>query len=173
MKNKINLFIIIFFLGFCFVIFYKGLNNSSIYTPKNINKKNIPIFEAKDLNSSAYLNSKKIFQEDSFYIVNIWASWCAPCRAEHPLLMELSKNQAVKVIGLNYRDNLNNAKKFINELGNPYFQSIIDSDGTLSVEFGAYGVPETFLIDKDKNIIKKFVGPINEEILEEIKTIIK
>ena len=173
MKNKINLFVISFFLVFCFVIFYKGLNNSSIYTPKNINKKYIPIFEAKDLNSSAYLNSKIIFQEDTFYIVNVWASWCAPCRVEHPLLMELSKNQSIKLIGINYRDNLNNAKKFINELGNPYFQTIIDSDGTLSVEFGAYGVPETFIIDKNKRIIRKFIGPISKEIVEEIKLIIK
>ncbi len=173
MKNKINLFAISFFLVFCFVIFYKGLNNSSIYSPKNINKKNIPIFEAKDLNSSAYLNSKIIFQEDTFYIVNVWASWCAPCRVEHPLLMELSKNQSIKLIGINYRDNLNNAKKFINELGNPYFQTIIDSDGTLSVEFGAYGVPETFIIDKNKMIIKKITGPINEKIVKEIKLIIK
>ena len=87
--------------------------------------------------------------------------------------MELSKNQQVKLIGLNYRDNLNNAKNFIDELGNPYAQILIDKDGTLSVEFGAYGVPETFLIDKKKNIIKKFVGPINKNIVEEIKLIIK
>ena len=87
--------------------------------------------------------------------------------------MELSKNQSIKLIGLNYRDNLNNAKNFINELGNPYSQILIDSDGTLGVEFGAYGVPETFIIDKNKKIIKKFVGPINEEIVQEIKSIIK
>ena len=87
--------------------------------------------------------------------------------------MELSKNQSIKLIGVNYRDNLNNAKKFINKLGNPYSQIIIDDDGTLSVEFGAYGVPETFMIDKNKKIIRKFVGPINKEIVEEIKLIIK
>ena len=173
MKNKFRLFVIIIFLSFCFGIFYKGLDNSNVYAPKIKDKKNIPIFEAKDLNSSAYLNSKIIFQEDTFYIVNVWASWCAPCRVEHPLLMELSKNQSIKLIGINYRDNLNNAKKFINELGNPYFQTIIDSDGTLSVEFGAYGVPETFIIDKNKMIIKKITGPINEKIVKEIKLIIK
>ena len=87
--------------------------------------------------------------------------------------MKLSKNQSVKLVGLNYKDNLNNAKDFINEFGNPYSQIIIDNDGTLSVEFGAYGVPETFIIDKDKKIIRKFVGPINEEIVEKIKLIIK
>ena len=173
MKNKFNIFIIIVFLSFCFVVFFKGLNHSNTYTPKNNNKKNIPIFEAKDFNSNTYLKSEKIFEKDFFYIINIWASWCVPCRTEHPLLMELSKNQSVKLIGLNFRDNLNNAKKFINEFGNPYFHTIIDKDGTLSVEFGAYGVPETFIIDKNKIIIRKFMGPINKEIVEEIKLIIK
>ena len=160
-------------LSFCFVIFYKGLNNPNIYKPKIKDKKNIPIFEAKDFNTSTYLDSEKIFGEDIFYIVNIWASWCIPCRTEHPLLMKLSKNQSVKLIGLNYKDNLANAKKFINEFGNPYSQIIIDNDGTLSIEFGAYGVPETFIIDKNKMIIRKFIGPINQEILEQIKLIIK
>ena len=85
--------------------------------------------------------------------------------------MRLSKNKSVKLIGVNYRDNLNNAKKFINEFGNPYSQIIIDSDGTLSIEFGAYGVPETFVIDKNKKIIRKFIGPINKEIVKEIELI--
>ena len=173
MKNKLTLFAVIIFLSFCFVIFYKGLNNSNIYSPKIKDKKNIPIFEAKDFNSNVYLNSEKIFEENSYYIVNIWASWCVPCRKEHPLLIGLSKNKSVKLIGLNYRDNLDNAKKFINELGNPYMQILIDKDGTLAIEFGAYGVPETFLIDKNKKIVKRFIGPINKEILEEIKLIVK
>ena len=173
MKNKFGVFVIIIFLSFCFVIFYKGLNNPNTYSPKIKDKKNIPIFEAKDFNSGSYLNSEKIFEEDIFYIVNIWASWCVPCRTEHPLLMKLNKNQSVKLIGLNYKDNLSNAKKFIDEFGNPYSQIIIDNDGTLSVEFGAYGVPETFIIDKNKRIIRKFIGPINKEIVEEIKLIIK
>ena len=173
MKNKLNLFVVIIFLSFCFIIFYKGLNNPNTYSPKIKSEKKIPIFEAKDFNSSVYLNSIQIFEEDVFYIVNIWASWCVPCRTEHPLLMKLSKNQSVKLVGLNYKDNLNNAKKFIDEFGNPYSQIIIDNDGTLSVEFGAYGVPETFIIDKNKMIIKKFIGPIDKKIVEEIKLIIK
>ena len=173
MKNKFNLFIIITFLCFCFAIMYKGLNNSNIYSPKLNNLKNIPIFKAKDFNSNLFVDSKKIFEEDKFYIVNIWASWCVPCREEHSLLMELSKNKSVKLIGLNYRDNLKNAKEFINKLGNPYSQILVDDKGTLGIEFGAYGVPETFLIDKNKRIIKKFVGPINQEILNSIKLIIK
>ena len=173
MKSKFNLFIIIIFLSFCFGVFYKGLNNSNIYTPQVNKKKVVPTFEAKDFYSNNYVNSEKIFEENIFYIVNIWASWCVPCRTEHPLLMELSKNQAIKLIGLNYKDNQINAKKFINNFGNPYSKTLIDNDGTLSIEFGAYGVPETIIISKDKKIIKKFVGPINQKIAEEIKLITK
>ena len=173
MKNKLTLIILFIFLSFCFIIFYKGLSNSNTYIPKINNEKNIPVFKAKDFNTNTYIDSEKIFEKNSYYIVNIWASWCVPCRKEHSLLMELSKNQSVILIGLNYRDNLSNAKKFIYELGNPYAQILIDKEGILAVEFGAYGVPETFLIDKNKKIIKKFVGPINKEILDEINIIVK
>ena len=86
MKNRFTLFVIIIFLIFCFTIFYKGLNNSNTYAPKINDKKDIPTFEAKDFNSNSYVDSKKIFEDDIFYIVNIWASWCIPCRTEHPLL---------------------------------------------------------------------------------------
>ena len=173
MKNKLTLFVIVIFLSFCFVIFYKGLNTPNNYIPKANERKNIPTFIAKDFHSNSFINSDKIFEEKAFYIVNIWASWCVPCRVEHSFLMQLSKNQSIKLIGLNYRDNFNNANFFIDDFGNPYSRILIDKDGTLAIEFGAYGVPETFLIDKNKDIIKKFVGPINQEIVNEIKSIIK
>ena len=173
MKNKFSIIVIIVFLIFCFGIFYKGLDNSNTYAPKIKDKKNIPIFKAKDFNSNAYVDSEKIFKEDIFYVVNIWASWCVPCRMEHPLLMELSKIQSLKLIGFNYRDNQINAKNFVNKFGNPYSKILIDNDGILAVEFGAYGVPETFVINKNKKIIRKFVGPLNQEIVDEIKLIVK
>ena len=173
MKYKINLIIIFIFLIFCFIIFYKGLDKPNTYAPKNNTEKNLPIFKAKDFSLNTYINSENIFKEENYYIVNIWASWCVPCKKEHPLLMELSNDQSIKLIGLNYRDNFNNAKKFIDDFGNPYSRILIDKDGTLGVEFGAYGVPETFLIDKNKDIIKKFAGPINQGIVNEIKLIIK
>jgi len=173
MKKNLKLIIFLIFLIFCFIIFYKGLNKPNTYTPKNNAEKNLPIFKSEDFFTNTPIESKKVFGEESYYIVNIWASWCVPCRKEHSLLMELNKNQSIKLIGLNYKDNLGNAKKFIDELGNPYMQILIDKDGTLAVEFGAYGVPETFLIDKNKKIIKKFVGPINKKIMKEIKLTIK
>ena len=87
--------------------------------------------------------------------------------------MKLSSNPSIKIIGLNYKDDLKNAKKFINEMGNPYSEIVIDNDGTISIELGAYGIPETFVIDKNKIILKKFVGPINDQSLKEIESLLK
>ena len=172
MKNKFFFFFIILSLFFCFAVLYKGLNNSKKYIPGVENQKTLPIFITKNFFSNKEINSEKIFNDNNFYILNIWSSWCVPCRKEHAILMELSKNKSVKLIGLNYRDNLTNAKKFIEELGNPYDEILIDENGTLAVEFGAYGVPETFIIKK-KKIIKKFIVPLNKGLLQEIKLILK
>ena len=87
--------------------------------------------------------------------------------------MQLSSNPSIRIIGLNYKDDLTNAKKFINEMGNPYSEIIIDNDGTISIELGAYGIPETFVIDTNKIILKKFVGPINDQSLKEIESLLK
>ena len=87
--------------------------------------------------------------------------------------MQLSKNSSVKLIGLNYKDNQNNAKKFLNKFGNPYSMVITDKIGIISIELGAYGVPETFLINKDKKIIKTFKGSLNQKSLKEINLILK
>ena len=87
--------------------------------------------------------------------------------------MELSKNTSIKIIGLNYKDSLINAKKFINSMGNPYSNILVDNDGVISIELGAYGIPETLVFDKSKTILKKFVGPLNEQSFKEIKLLIK
>ena len=173
MKNKILLFVIILFLSFCFVILFKSLNNSNIYVPKTVSEKTLVNFNSKDFFSEVEISSDQIFVGNEFYILNIWSSWCSPCRDEHPKLMQLSKNSSVKLIGLNYKDNPKNAKKFIDILGNPYSMIIIDENGTISIELGAYGVPETFIINKDKKIIKKFIGPLSEESIKEINLILK
>ncbi len=100
--------IIIFFI--IFIIFYKGLQNSNIYTPTvNIQKK-IPVFETKIFNTNDNINSDKIFESKKFYIMNIWSSWCVPCREEHSFLMDLSSNNNIEIIGLNYKDENINAK---------------------------------------------------------------
>ena len=173
MKNKILLFTVILFFIFCFVILFKSLNNSNTYVPKTISEKTLVNFNSKDLFSEIEISSDQIFVGNEFYILNIWSSWCSPCRDEHPKLMQLSKNSSVKLIGLNYKDNPKNAKKFIDILGNPYSIVVVDENGTISIELGAYGVPETYIINKDKKIIKKFIGPLSEESINEINLILK
>ena len=164
-------FIVIFFLSI-FFIFYKGLKNSNIYTPEVSVEKKIPSFSAKLLDTNNEISSDKIFKSEKFYLMNIWASWCLPCRKEHNFLMYLSKKKNLKIIGLNYKDNALNAQNFLNELGNPFNISLTDKDGTIAIEWGAYGVPETFLI-YDKKIIKKIIGPLNKDLITEIKEIIE
>ncbi len=173
MKNKILLIVLIFFLIFCFAIFLKSLNTSSIYVPEKSEKRELPEFIATELFSNKEITSNEIFKDSDFYILNIWASWCAPCREEHPQLMELSSNLSVKIIGLNYKDNPKKAKKFLKELGNPFSTTIIDKTGIIAIEFGGYGIPETFIINKDKKIIKTFIGNLTEDALKEINSIIK
>jgi|TARA_A100001037_G_scaffold242931_1_gene223513 cytochrome c biogenesis protein CcmG/thiol:disulfide interchange protein DsbE len=173
MKNKILLTVLIFFLIFCFAIFLKSLNTSSIYVPEKSEKRELPEFIATELFSNKEITSNEIFKDSDFYILNIWASWCAPCREEHPQLMELSSNLSVKIIGLNYKDNPKKAKKFLKELGNPFSTTIIDKTGIIAIEFGGYGIPETFIINKDKKIIKTFIGNLTEDALKEINSIIK
>ena len=175
MKNKIfliNIFIFIFFL-FCFFIFFESLNRDQSYSPEKSVGKKIPNFLSKDLFTNKEIKSENIFIDSDFYILNIWSSWCLPCREEHSILMNLSLNSSLKLIGLNYKDDQKNAKKFVNELGNPYSKILVDKDGILGIEWGAYGVPETFLISKDKRIIKKYFGPLDQKSLKEIEEILK
>tara|TARA_Y100000741_G_scaffold138780_1_gene104604 strand:+ start:146 stop:664 length:519 start_codon:yes stop_codon:yes gene_type:complete len=172
MKIKIFPTFLIISLLIIFIIFYKGLQNPNIYTPNTNIEKNIPIFETKIFDSEDTVNSKNFFLDNKFYLLNIWASWCVPCRKEHNFLISLSKKRDIEIIGLNYKDNIKNAKNFIRELGNPYSVIFLDLDGTISIEWGAYGVPETFLI-YDKKIIKKIIGPINDDSFAEIEKLIK
>lgn len=96
-------------------------------------------------------------------IVNIWASWCVPCRLEHPILMELAKSQEVELIGVNYKDSLENALRFLGALGNPFSAVGADPNGKIAIEWGTYGIPETFVVAGDGTIIYKHVGPLTPQ----------
>lgn len=96
-------------------------------------------------------------------LVNVFASWCAPCRVEHPLLLELSNDKRFGIAGLNYKDDPENARRFLGELGNPYSAIGIDEKGRAAINWGVYGVPETFLVGKDGTILYKHVGPLSLE----------
>lgn len=98
-------------------------------------------------------------------LVNVWASWCAPCRLEHPLLMQLAADERIDIAGLNYKDRPENARRFLGELGNPYASIGVDDSGRAAIEWGVYGVPETFLVGRDGRIAWKHVGPFTPEVV--------
>ena len=139
------------------VIFY--FNQS---TNKNNSRDEVSslIFETPDFSNNELINENTLGE---FYIVNFFASWCKPCLAEHPLLMEM-KRKGVKIIGINFRDDEENFKEWINEHGNP-FEYILRDDGTIAYEMGLIGVPETFFI-VNKIIQKKIQGPLFYEDVE-------
>ena len=93
-------------------------------------------------------------------IVNVWASWCAPCRQEHPLLMQLAKDPTLKVVGINYKDNPENARRFLGALGDPFVAVGIDPNGRTAIDWGVYGVPETFVVGADGVVRHKHIGPL-------------
>ncbi|MET0218446.1 MAG: DsbE family thiol:disulfide interchange protein [Burkholderiales bacterium] len=97
------------------------------------------------------------------WLLNVWASWCVSCRDEHPFLMELAKENTIPIVGLNYKDKRDDAVKWLAQFGNPYRLSIVDADGRTGINFGVYGVPETFVIDRDGVIRYKQIGPLSAE----------
>jgi cytochrome c biogenesis protein CcmG, thiol:disulfide interchange protein DsbE len=101
------------------------------------------------------------------WILNVWASWCVACRIEHPLLVEYSRNAAVPIYGLNYKDKRDDAQRWLANFGNPYTRSLMDTDGVVGIDFGVYGVPETFVIDKEGVIRFKQIGPLTPEVLRD------
>lgn len=100
------------------------------------------------------------------YVVNFWASWCVPCVAEHPMLVELGKRTGVPLVGVNYKDQAANARRFLSRYGNPFAAVGADKNGRAAIEWGVYGMPETFIVDAKGRIAYKHVGPITEESLE-------
>ena len=101
-------------------------------------------------------------------MLNVWASWCVACRIEHPVLVELSKtDKSVLIYGLNYKDKREDALQWLTRFGNPYAESISDTQGLVGIDLGVYGVPETFIIDKQGVIRHKQIGPITPEVLQD------
>ncbi len=133
--------------------------------PSALIGKPVPEFDLPPVEGSALgLSSKDLKGEVS--LVNVWASWCTACRVEHPLLMRLSAEGAVTVHGLNYKDKPAHARDWLDTLGDPYTRNGADRDGRVAIEWGVYGVPETFVVDADGRIAYKHIGAINPEVLD-------
>ena len=169
--KKIIKITIIFLLIFILGIFFLSLNKSSNYNTESLVGNKLGEIELVSFEDDSIFTDDD-FKKNSFTLINFWASWCAPCRIEHPQLMELSKENNIKILGVNFKDKKINALKFLKDLGDPYEYLARDSNGKQSVNFGIYGIPESILIDNKLTIIKKFVGPLTKQDLNNIKEII-
>ena len=153
--------IIIFFS--IFLIFFKNLNKDP-EIKSNLLEREAPELFLEEMAGYNFPSNNDFYLKE-YKLVNFWASWCAPCRVEHEILNKI-QNKNFKIIGINYKDNENNAIKFLNELGNPYFSIGKDSSGKTAINWGIYGIPETFIINEKGKVILRHPGPITNEIYE-------
>ena len=141
----------------------RGLSLDPALDPTALIDKAVPHFDLAPLDShSAPLASADLSGEVT--LVNVFASWCGPCRIEHPLLMEIAEMDNINLYGINYKDDPAIARDWLTELGDPFTRIGADRDGRVAIELGVYGVPETFLIDREGRVRYKHVGPISEEV---------
>ena len=171
-KKSIFSLIILVLLILSFFVFKFALEKEKIYSPKIIDNQINTDFEVTDLIEEKKINFDQILLGKNFYLINIWSSWCEPCKDESDKLLELKNDTRIKMIGINYKDKKKNALNFLKSYGDPFDQIFIDKQGTISINFGAYGVPETFLINDDNEVLKKYIGPLNDKDVYEIKEII-
>lgn len=146
-------------------LFY-GLNLNPREVPSPLIGKPAPAFQLAQLQAPDKTFTP-VDMAGKVWLMNVWASWCVSCRAEHPVLVELAKRNVVPVVGLNYKDQPEDAKKWLQQLGDPYILSVSDIEGRTGIDFGVYGVPETFVIDGKGIIRYKHIGPVTEDSLKE------
>jgi cytochrome c biogenesis protein CcmG/thiol:disulfide interchange protein DsbE len=143
-----------------------GLTRDPHEIPSPLIGKPAPAFTAPVLGKPAETLSNKDML-GQVWLLNTWASWCVACRVEHPLLVEFVKTNPLPIIGLDYKDKEADGMKWLARYGDPYTRAIVDADGRIGIDFGVYGVPESFLIDKQGIIRYKQIGPFTEEVLRE------
>lgn len=174
LKNKLFFSSSLILIILIFIFFVIGLKKDNLYLPSEKLSKDPVSFTGVELFSNDNIIFQDVIQDKKFSIINIWSSWCVPCRAEHEFVVKLKKLENSILIGLNYKDKSKNAKSFLDELGNPYEIIIKDMTGLIAIELGAYGVPETYIINnEDRIIMKKFIGPLDQNKFIEISSILK
>lgn len=144
-----------------------GLLRDPGEVPSPLIDKPAPAFELPTLQDSNVTLTRASFGEHPVSLFNVWASWCVACRQEHPLLMELAREDAVPIYGLNYKDEGANARAWLERYGNPYRASAVDRDGKVGIDWGVYGVPETYIVDRYGIIRYKHIGPITARAWQE------
>lgn len=160
-KLLIPLAVFVVIAGFLLI----GLGRNPREVPSPLIDKAAPSFKLTQLHEP----TKTLGPDDlrgQVWLLNVWASWCVSCRVEHPLLVELARTKTVPIVGLNYKDKPEEGRAWLAQLGNPYTVSVMDRDGRVGIDFGVYGVPETFVIDKNGTIRYKHIGPVTVDSLE-------
>ena len=170
MQKVIRSIIVLLFI-FVLLVFYNSLNRETNYSTGYLVGNKLTKINLKSFDDNKIYTSEDLKNND-YTLINFWASWCAPCRVEHPYLMQLSKEKKLKILGVNFKDKKINALKFLNNLGNPYNRLAKDMTGKQSVNFGIYGIPESILINNETTVLKKFIGPLNEQDFNDIKKLI-
>ncbi|UNF43926.1 DsbE family thiol:disulfide interchange protein [Bartonella krasnovii] len=154
------LLLMVFFFNFM----HKKYPQDPSLLPNTLAGKPAPEIHLPLLNQENYLHSKQF--KGRVTLINFWGSWCLPCREEHPLLMKISQDKRFDLIGINYKDNKVNALRFLNRFGNPFKLIGFDASGYTAIDWGVYGPPETFLLNKESIIIAKHVGPLTWKIYQ-------
>ena len=161
-RYLLPLIVFVVLLGFLAV----GLKLNPREVPSPLIDKPAPAFTLPRLDAPEQRMALQDLQ-GKVWLLNVWASWCVACRIEHPLLVELAASSAVPIYGLNYKDKRDDALAWLGKHGNPYVASLSDSEGLVGIDFGVYGVPETFVIDKSGTIRLKHIGPITPDVLRD------
>lgn len=145
---------------------YKGLGLNPHEVPSPFIDKPAPVFNLAQLHEPSR-NFTPADMKGKVWLFNLWASWCVSCREEHPLLMDLARQNIVPIVGLDYKDKRNDAEAWLSTGGNPYLLNVFDVEGRIGIDYGVTGVPETFVIDKQGVIRYKQIGPVTQESLRE------
>lgn len=167
--KRIIYFLPIFIFVLLGIFLFRGIALDPSEIPSALIDKPIPVFSLPALESNRQLSDLDL--RDNVSLVNIWATWCVSCRMEHPYLLKLSRD-GVHIVGLNYKDDNTKALAWLQELGNPYAFNIVDKAGSLGLDLGVFGAPETFLVDRDGIVRYKRVGVIDERVwMDELQPI--
>ena len=173
MKKKLLIIPFAIFISILLIFFYLLIierNPSDI--PSNLLNRNVPNFETEMLLKKEKFISSKEFKNE-IILVNFFATWCLPCRDEHIYIKRFSDEKEIRVIGINYKDDPKKTIRWLDELGNPYSNVLLDKNGRIAIDWGVYGIPETFIINS-KGIIKyRHVGPVTKKIYKKINLLIK
>ncbi len=168
-KFPVKLVLVMMILGAFVGVFLQTLTHAPDKNTALLHKP-IPEFKLVDLQNPEIIITDKDILQNAPAMVNVWASWCVPCRAEHKMIKQLATEHQVKIFGLNYKDKLENGQNFLKTYGNPYFKVMNDADGIESLQWGLRGVPETFVIDKNGKITYRHTGEIKQSDIQTLLT---